>query len=630
MYPLVKQFHNFHRTLTFYSYLVDHCLSSVSLNLTKIVHAQLIKVGFNNHTFLGNRCLELYTQFQCIGDILKAFDDIPRKNNISWNICLKGLLNCGHNEMAHSLFQKMPERDVVSWNSIISWHASHRHSDSVWGIFREMLSVGVKPSGYTYSILVSMVFNALHGKELHGSLIRSGLIRSSVVLGNSLIDMYGKLATIDYAFGVFFMMEQLDVITWNSLIMGCCKAGYGELAFSQFSLMRSLGYSPDEFTCSSVITCCTNLRNLDKGRQIFALCFKAGFLGNSIISSAIIDLFSKCNKLKYSVQLFKEVERWDSTVCNSMISSYSWHGIAENALHILVLTLRENIRPTEFTLSCVLTSLCGISVEQGTQIHALVVKLGFGLDDIVASSLLYMYTKFGLINYATKIFASMVQRDLISWNTMIVGLTHNGRLVEAIDTFKELHRSGPPPDRISLAGVLLACSYGCFVDEGRAILSEMEEHYGVTPCSEHYISVIGLLCRAGRLNEVMEILERMPYEPNSLVWKLLLHACVVHGDVKLAEIVATRLMELEPQLSLPYLVLAQIYEMRSQWEDSVRMRETMKRNTPRKVTGCSWIGIKNSVYTFMSDELQHHTGKEIYSILRLLTCEKDETTCIEN
>ncbi|KNA10565.1 hypothetical protein SOVF_143070 [Spinacia oleracea] len=628
MYPLVKQILCIPRTLTFYSSLIEYCLSlKKSVNYTKIVHGQLIKVGFNSHTFFGNRCLELYTRSGSVDDILKAFDDIKIKNTISWNVCLKGLLNCGRGDMGQVLFQKMPERDVVSWNSMISWYASCERSDCVWERFREMLYVGVKPSGYTYSIVVSLVFDdVLLGKELHGQMIRSGLIRSNVVLGNSLIHMYGKVGLIGYAVGVFMSMEYLDLISWNSLIIGFCKAGFGELGLDQVSSMRYFGYLPDEFTCSAVITCCTNLKNLEKGKQVFAFCIKVGFLCNSIISSAIIDLFSKCNRLEHSIQLFKELGRLDSAVCNAMISSYMSHDIGESAIQLLILMLRKDIRPTEFTLSSILASICGMQVVvQGTQIHSLVVKTGFDIDCIVCSSLIQMYATLGLIDYAIRIFASMTSPDLISWNTMIMGLTLNGKLLNAVDTFKELHRKGPLPDQISLTGVLRSCSYGGFVDEGIVIFSKMEEYYGVRPCYEHYACLVELLCQGGRLYEAMEITEMLPYEPSSTIWESLLQACTFHGDVRLAAKVAVRLMELEPQLSLPYVVMGRVYEMRGQWEDAVRVKKAMNRKVVKNVVGCSWIEIKNHVYSFTGEQLQQHTGRDIYSILRLMTWEKGET-----
>ncbi|XP_042950234.1 pentatricopeptide repeat-containing protein At1g43980, mitochondrial-like [Carya illinoinensis] len=117
-------------------------------------------------------------------------------------------------------------------------------------------------------------------------------------------------------------------------------------------------------------------------------------------------------------------------------SGYAAHGCVEDALQLFVWSLRKNFRPTEFTLSIVLSSICTLPpAEQGGQIHALVVKSGFESDPVVANSLMEMYAKFGSVNYAMKIFADLGVRDLISWNTMILGLTNNGRVHETLDIF---------------------------------------------------------------------------------------------------------------------------------------------------------------------------------------------------
>jgi hypothetical protein len=52
---------------------------------------------------------------------------------------------------------------------------------------------------------------------------------------------------------------------------------------------------------------------------------------------------------------------------------------------LFVLTLREDIRPTEFTLSSFLHSISFLQLEQGTQVHSLAVKSGLELDAIVTS-----------------------------------------------------------------------------------------------------------------------------------------------------------------------------------------------------------------------------------------------------
>ncbi|XP_059631688.1 pentatricopeptide repeat-containing protein At1g43980, mitochondrial [Cornus florida] len=629
MYPFLRKAHGLHTTsLSFYSNLIDRCLSLKSLGVAKLIHAQLIKVGFNCNTFLGNRCIDLYSNLGKFNEALQAFDDIPNKNIVSWNVSLKVFVKSGDIDGARCLFDKMPERDVVSWNSIISCYASNGFADCALGMFSEMQNNGVRPSGFTSSIMVSSVTCARNGKQIHGCIIRNGLNLSNVVVGNSLIDMYGKLGLLDYAFAVFFTMEELDVISWNSLISGLCKSGYEELALNQFYLMKSAGYLPDEFTISTVVCVCSNLRDLEKGKQFIALCVKVGFLSNNIVSSSAIDLFSKCNRLEDSVKLFEEINRRDSVVCNAMISSYAEHGYKEDALKLFVLTLRDNIRPTEYTLSSVLSSASSLlPAEQGSQFHSLTIKLGLESDMVISGSLVEMYASFGLIDCAMKFFAQTNVKDLISWNTMILGLTRNGRVAEALDLFKELLVEGPPPDRITLTGVLLACNYGGFVDEGWSVLSSMEKKYGVIPRLEHYACIVDMMSRAGKLKEVIYVVETMPHNPSASIWESILRACSFHGDLKLTEKVAEKVIECEPESSLPYLLLAQAYEMGGRWESMVRVKKAMKERGAEKMIACSWIGIKDHVFVFKANDILYYGGQDVDLVLRLLNQEMEDEGC---
>ncbi|PWA40798.1 pentatricopeptide repeat-containing protein [Artemisia annua] len=111
---------------------------------------------------------------------------------------------------------------------------------------------------------------------------------------------------------------------------------------------------------------------------------------------------------------------WDSAVCNSMISSFTNHLLEENAMQIFVRSLRKNARPTKFKLSCLIS--CApvfLPLVHGTELHSLVVKLGFERDPIVSSSLVEMYSKCGLLDSAKMICDEMEMKDVMSWNSMI-------------------------------------------------------------------------------------------------------------------------------------------------------------------------------------------------------------------
>ncbi|MED6170763.1 hypothetical protein PIB30_034242 [Stylosanthes scabra] len=623
MYPFLKLTRVPHSSLSYCSFLLDHCSShNKSLGFLSTLHAHFIKLGLNSYTYLGNRCLDLYCEFGQFNDAFKVFEEITYKNLISWNVCLKGFLKSGHLGKVCHLFDVMPIRDVVSWNSLISGFAQNGYSCQAFELFVEMQRAGVRPSGFTFSIMTTIVSSPCHAKQVHSKMIRSGIDFSNVVLANSMIAMYGRLGLVDYCFGVILTMENFDIISWNSLIWACYRAGYPELSLEQFHHMRAMEFLPDEFTCSILMSVCSNLQDLGRGKQVFTLCFKLGFVSNSTVSSTAIALFSKCNRLEDSIQLFKEQDLWDSVLCNSMIFSYTKHNLVEDAFQLFMMTLRKNIRPTEYMVSCLLSSVSiFMPVEVGNQIHSMVPKLGFESEVVVASSLVHMYLKFGFIDDALNIFNEMKIKDLVSWNTIMMGMTYNGKVPVSMKLFKEFIREPIPPDRITLAAVLRACNYGSLVDQAIKILFSMEKEFGVKPGEEHYAYVVDLLSQAGMIKEAIDIIETMQCKATSNIWRSVLSACVIHEDLRVIERVAERITESEPHTLLPYLVLAQAYQLRGKWESSVRARKAVEQRVSKEFIGYSCVGIKNQVYLFASNQLQHYGGRDLYLVLNLLLWE---------
>ncbi|KAI3682787.1 hypothetical protein L1987_83029 [Smallanthus sonchifolius] len=601
--------------LTFFSTLLNHRLS---LNSLKLIHSQLIKLSLcNTNSYLGNRCLDLYSKFGTIKDTLLAFDDIHHKNIFSWNIYMRVLIDFGDIKTARQVFDEMPERDVVSWNSIISGYYACGFGQHALGVFAKMHTSGVTPSGHTYSIVLSFVRSVCHGMEIHGNMITKGVAFASVIVGNSLIDMYCKYGFVDYAFGVFLDMEEVDVISWNSLIAGWSKSGHKEMAFKQFCIMRTTNYLPDAFTISSVLTACSGVQDLSQGKQIVCLSIKSGFFSNSIVASAAINMFSKCESIKDSVTVFNELDLWDSVVCNSMISSLTSHQLEENAMRVFVLSMKKDIKPTEFTLSCLLSSASRfLPAVQRTELHCLVVKLGFEYDPVVSNSLIDMYSKCGLTDAAKIVFDQMGIKDLVSWNSIILGFAYNGKTDESVQLFEELLKNGPAPDEVTMTGVLLACTHGRLIDKGLSYFYTMEDKYGVKPTDTHLTAIAEMMINAGELNEAMKMITTMGNGINGYICKLIL-SCYGIGDLELTERVAERLVKLEPMSSIPYMVLVKAYEMRGRWESVARVKKFMKDRNIRKVVGCSWI-VVDGLFVFKENEVVHHGGEDVYSALRLL------------
>ncbi|VYS48250.1 unnamed protein product [Arabidopsis thaliana] len=621
MFQLLRRAHGLCMPSSLYfSRLVNRSLLSKSPTLAKIVHAQLLEAGFVRTTYWGNRCLQLYFKSGSVINALQLFDDIPDKNTITWNVCLKGLFKNGYLNNALDLFDEMPERDVVSWNTMISGLVSCGFHEYGIRVFFDMQRWEIRPTEFTFSILASLVTCVRHGEQIHGNAICSGVSRYNLVVWNSVMDMYRRLGVFDYALSVFLTMEDRDVVSWNCLILSCSDSGNKEVALDQFWLMREMEIQPDEYTVSMVVSICSDLRELSKGKQALALCIKMGFLSNSIVLGAGIDMFSKCNRLDDSVNLFRELEKWDSVLCNSMIGSYSWHCCGEDALRLFILAMTQSVRPDKFTFSSVLSSMNAVMLDHGADVHSLVIKLGFDLDTAVATSLMEMYFKTGSVDLAMGVFAKTDGKDLIFWNTVIMGLARNSRAVESLAIFNQLlMNQSLKPDRVTLMGILVACCYAGFVNEGIQIFSSMEKAHGVNPGNEHYACIIELLCRVGMINEAKDIADKIPFEPSSHIWEPILCASLDLGDTRLAETVAKTMLESEPKSSFPYLVLIKIYEMTWRWENSVKLRYAMNEHKLKSAQGSSKISIESSVFSFEADQLQIHGGHDTCALLDLLS-----------
>ncbi|KAK9272253.1 hypothetical protein L1049_002624 [Liquidambar formosana] len=67
------------------------------------------------------------------------------------------------------------------------------------------------------------------------------------------------------------------------------------------------------------------------------------------------------------------------------------------------------------------------------------------------------YCKVGDTGEARRLFEQIPDRNLNSWNKMLLGLAENGEGEEAIGIFTRMKKDGTRPDGSTFVGVLMAC-----------------------------------------------------------------------------------------------------------------------------------------------------------------------------
>ncbi|KAL9676254.1 hypothetical protein QQ045_004467 [Rhodiola kirilowii] len=146
------------------------------------------------------------------------------------------------------------------------------------------------------------------GKLVHGFVLKLGLIVLPYVR-NSLMDMYFKCVAFEDAVKMFENTQEIDVVTWNVMAMGCVQSkNYYEEACSYFWTMRREGILPDEASLSTVLHASANIAALNQGALVHSQLIKLGFEGNICVSSSLITMYSKCGSLVAARNLFSRIK----------------------------------------------------------------------------------------------------------------------------------------------------------------------------------------------------------------------------------------------------------------------------------------------------------------------------------
>lgn len=569
--------------------MIKACSSLGDIGLGRQLHAHVLKSEFGAHTIAQNALISFYTKSNLIID---AFD----------------------------VFSRMATRDMISWGSIIAGFSQLGYELEALSHFKEMLRQGVfLPNEFLFGSVFSACSSLLqpeYGRQLHGMTIKFGLGRN-VFAGCSLCDMYAKCGLLSSARTVFYQIRRPDLVAWNAIIAGFAYGGDVKEAITFFSQMRHQGLIPDEITVRSLLCACTSPSELYQGMQVHAYINITGLDLDVPVCNTLLTMYAKCSELRDAIFFFEEMRyNVDLVSWNAILTACMRHYQANEVFRLLKLMWVSQIRPDYITLTNVLgASTEIISIEIGNQLHCYALKTGLLLDISVTNGLIDLYAKCGYLESARKIFDSMINPDVVSWSSLILGYAQFGYGKEALKLFKTMGMLGTKPNHVTFVGVLTACSHVGLVEEGWQLYRNLEKEFGIVPTREHCSCMVDLLARAGWLNEAGSFIHQMAFDPDIVVWKTLLAACKTHGNVDVGERAAENILKIDPYNSSAHVLLCNIYASKGNWEDVARLRSLMKQRGITKVPGQSRIEVKDGIHIFCVEDSLHPERNKIYTVL---------------
>ncbi|XP_073115731.1 pentatricopeptide repeat-containing protein At2g22410, mitochondrial-like [Elaeis guineensis] len=409
------------------------------------VHAMIFKLGFESQIFVMNALLHAYS-------------------------------SCGSMSLARKVFDEIPYRNIVSWNSVIGGYSQLGDCEEAFALFREMRELGLEPDEFTLVSLLSacsQMVNLNLGRLVHHYIVVTGA-HIDMILGNSLVDMYGKCGDLCVAQRCFDGMPVTNVITWTSIVCAHAKHGLIDDAGCWFSRMpernivswnamiscffqnglyhegldlynqmQDLGVLADETTLVSVLSACSQNGNLVTGKKIHD--YVCGNIANPSVTlfNSLVDMYAKCGHIDIALGLFGRMPEKNVVSWNVIIGALAMHGHAFDTVELF---------------KCM-------------------VSKGFSPDGITFTGLLCACSHRGLLEVGQHYFEAMtdvykVPREIEHYACMVDLLGRGGQLEKAVHLIKCMPMK---PDVVIWGALLGACKIHGNVKIGKQVMKQLLE-----------------------------------------------------------------------------------------------------------------------------------------------------------
>lgn len=480
------------------SYQILSCLNSKSLktNQIKQIHAQLITSGRLKIPFFGSKLL----RFSCqIGDLRKTL----------W------------------VFHNIDFPDIVCFNTVIkAYSGSFLPLDGVRFYF-EMLKSRVFPNSFSFPPLLgccAKVGGSRIGEMCHGQVIKYGF-DGVMQIQNSLIHMYACCGVIEVAFKVFDFMPERDLVSWNSISDGFVKVGDLNIAHNLFDAMpeRNVvswniimtgyleGHNPgcvlklvrqmirsglmgNDTTMVNVLTACGRSARWKEGASVHGFLVRRLWNLSLIMNSALINMYSKCQKVEVARSIFDGLPETNLVCWNSMILGHCLHGNPKDGLNLF----KDMI------------SWMKLDSEADGHGYVHVGAKRMLPDEITYIGILCACTRSGLLEEGRFYFCQMVNMFDIKPNfahywCMANLLASKGLVQEALETVRKVDEFvvDMPSESLFWASLLGSCRFegdSSLAEQVAKALIELEPHNSMC-----YALLLNIYAAAGRWEDASEV-----------------------------------------------------------------------------------------------------------------------------
>ncbi|XP_020534348.1 putative pentatricopeptide repeat-containing protein At3g18840 isoform X2 [Jatropha curcas] len=306
------------------------------------VHSYMVKTANDKSGFAMSSLIDMYSKcgcFQAATEVFKGCEGVA--DLVSKNAMVAACCREGEMDRALKLFWRDKElNDTVSWNILISGYAQNGYEEESLKFFLYMMQNDVKGNEHTFASLLSAcagLRNLKLGKEIHAWVLKNGLT-SNPFINSGVVDVYCKCGNMNYAesthlasrigssFSItsmivgyasqgkmvearrlFDSLTEKNAIVWTALFSGYLRLQQCEAVFELFNEYRAKEIVvPDGLILVSLLGACALQAALSPGKQIHGYVFRMRIAMDEKMSTAMVDMYSKCGSITYAEKFFQK------------------------------------------------------------------------------------------------------------------------------------------------------------------------------------------------------------------------------------------------------------------------------------------------------------------------------------
>ncbi|XP_059667523.1 pentatricopeptide repeat-containing protein At5g03800 [Cornus florida] len=250
--------------------------------------------------------------------------------------------------------------------------------------------------------------------------------------------------------------------------------------------------------------------------------------------NAVIVAYLKLGLTTHAQKVFAGLSSPNVVSYAAMISGFAKSNREYEAVELFFEMRNAGIEPNEYSFVAILTA-CNrlLELELGSQVHSLVIKMGYLNCIFVSNALLGVYSNSGCLHFVLDLFDEIPQRDIASWNTVTAAMVKELMYDSAFELFQDMQRiDGFRVDRFMVSTLLNASTRGLALMRGReihahALKTGFESNLSVNN------ALIGFYTKCGSVKDVVTLFERMPVK-DVITWTEMVTAYMEFGLVDLA------------------------------------------------------------------------------------------------